>query len=162
MELHGTGTPLGDRVEATALGSVLGDSREGSALRVGSAKTNIGHLEAAAGTAGLIKAVLSLDRGEIPPSLNFEQPNPQIPLDELGLRVQTAREPWPEASPRIAGVSSFGLGGTNCHVVVEAPPQTGAEARHARRRTAESGFATACPSFSPPRAPRRSARGPHG
>ena len=130
VELHGTGTPLGDRVEGTALGSVLGDSREGSVLRVGSAKTNIGHLEAAAGTAGLIKAVLSLDRGEIPPSLNFEQPNPQIPLDELGLRVQTASEPWPEVSPRVAGVSSFGLGGTNCHVVVEAAPQAGAEARH--------------------------------
>ena len=129
VELHGTGTPLGDRVEATALGSVLGESREGSALRVGSAKTNIGHLEAAAGTAGLIKAVLSLDRGEIPPSLNFERPSPEIPLDELGLRVQTDREPWPGASPQIAGVSSFGLGGTNCHVVVEAPPQTGAEAR---------------------------------
>ncbi len=127
VELHGTGTPLGDRVEATALGSVLGESREGSALLVGSAKTNIGHLEAAAGTAGLIKAVLSLDRGEIPPSLNFERPNPQIPLDELGLLVQTSHEPWPEASPRIAGVSSFGLGGTNCHVVVEAAPQMDAE-----------------------------------
>ena len=129
VELHGTGTPVGDRVEASALGSVLGRSRVDSALRVGSAKTNIGHLEGAAGTAGLIKAVLSLDRGEIPPSLNFDQPNPQIPLDELGLRVQTASEPWPEASPQIVGVSSFGLGGTNCHVVVEAAPETSAEAR---------------------------------
>ena len=76
VELHGTGTPLGDRVEAAALGSVLGESREGSSLRVGSAKTNIGHLEAAAGAAGLIKAVLALGRGEIPPSLNFEQAKP--------------------------------------------------------------------------------------
>jgi acyl transferase domain-containing protein/thioesterase domain-containing protein len=129
VELHGTGTPLGDRVEATALGRVLGQGRVGSPLRVASAKTNIGHLEAAAGTAGLIKAILALDHGEIPPSLNFEQPNPQIPLDELGLAVQTSNEAWPERSPRIAGVSSFGLGGTNCHVVVEAAPQTGAEAR---------------------------------
>ena len=130
VELHGTGTPLGDRAEAAALGSVLGEGREGSSLRVGSAKTNIGHLEAAAGAAGLIKAVLALGRGEIPPSLNFEQPNPEIPLDDLGLRVQIAREPWPEVSPKIAGVSSFGLGGTNCHVVVEAAPEPAVAAEH--------------------------------
>ncbi len=129
VELHGTGTPLGDRVEAAALGRLLGEDRGDAPLRVGSAKTNIGHLEAAAGTAGLIKAILALDHGEIPQSLNFERPSPAIPLDELGLRVQTSREPWPEGAPRIAGVSSFGLGGTNCHVVIESGPEPAGRAK---------------------------------
>ncbi|WP_433261699.1 SDR family NAD(P)-dependent oxidoreductase [Actinosynnema sp. CS-041913] len=118
VELHGTGTRVGDPVEASALGAVFGRS-PGDALRVGSVKTNIGHLEGAAGIAGLLKAVLSIRHRELVPSLNFETPNPDIPLAELGLAVQVAREPWPHSERRLyAGVSSFGMGGTNCHVVL--------------------------------------------
>ncbi len=120
VELHGSGTPAGDPVEAAALGGVLGGSRDGSEpLPVGSAKTNIGHLEGAAGIAGLIKVALAIDRKQIPASLNFERPNPEIPLTELGLRVQAEPGRWPHADrPLCAGVSSFGVGGTNCHVVL--------------------------------------------
>ncbi|HKT84232.1 MAG TPA: beta-ketoacyl synthase N-terminal-like domain-containing protein, partial [Solirubrobacterales bacterium] len=135
VELHGSGTPVGDPVEAAALGAVLGAGRGGDApLAVGSAKTNVGHLEGAGGIAGLIKAALALDRGRIPASLNFERPNPAIPLDRLGLRVQGELGGWPRTDvPLLAGVSSFGVGGTNCHVVLsegtalegEAPNQTG-------------------------------------
>ncbi|MGW2118935.1 beta-ketoacyl synthase N-terminal-like domain-containing protein, partial [Streptomyces zhihengii] len=123
VELHGTGTPVGDPVEAAALGAALGTLRpDGAPLAVGSVKTNIGHLEGAAGIVGLLKVLLSAGHGELPPTLHHTTPNPRIPLDALGLRVQTALTPWPE--PRrtpVAGVSSFGLGGTNCHVVVEGP-----------------------------------------
>ncbi|MGQ5668544.1 type I polyketide synthase, partial [Streptomyces sp. ECR2.10] len=126
VELHGTGTRLGDPVEAAALGTVVGRARtDGRPLLVGSVKTNIGHLEGAAGIAGLVKTVLSLRHGRIPASLNHEQPNPAIPLDDLNLRVATAPLPWPDgATPRRAGVSSFGMGGTNCHVVLEEWPHT--------------------------------------
>ncbi|MGW3070285.1 type I polyketide synthase, partial [Streptomyces sp. NPDC001130] len=124
VELHGTGTRLGDPVEAAALGTVVGRARsDGSPLLVGSVKTNIGHLEGAAGIAGLLKTVLSLSHGRIPASLNFENPNPAIPLDDLNLQVATAHQPWPSPDgPRRAGVSSFGMGGTNCHVVLEEWP----------------------------------------
>ncbi|MEU7306176.1 SDR family NAD(P)-dependent oxidoreductase, partial [Streptomyces sp. NPDC007206] len=126
VELHGTGTRLGDPIEAAALGAVVGRARtDGRRLLVGSVKTNIGHLEGAAGIAGLVKTVLSLRHGRIPASLNHEQPNPAIPLDDLNLRVATAPRPWPNgATPRRAGVSSFGMGGTNCHVVLEEWPHT--------------------------------------
>ncbi|BBJ38868.1 hypothetical protein SSPO_015860 [Streptomyces antimycoticus] len=125
VELHGTGTKVGDPVEAEALGAVLGAGRaNGAPLRVGSAKTNVGHLEGAAGITGLIKTLLSLSHRELFPSLNYETPNPAIPLDTLGLTVQTALAPWaPEAdTPRLAGVSSFGMGGTNVHMVLEQAP----------------------------------------
>jgi len=124
VELHGTGTRRGDPVEAAALGSVLGTARERrTPLRVGSAKTNVGHLEGAAGIVGLVKAALSISHRWLPASLNFQTPNPDIPLDELNLRVQAAPGPWPrEDQPLIAGVSSFGMGGTNCHVVLSDPP----------------------------------------
>ncbi|MBV7699708.1 type I polyketide synthase [Streptomyces sp. TRM70350] len=120
VELHGTGTPVGDPIEAAALGDALGTKRPGAEpLRVGSVKTNIGHLEGAAGIAGLIKVLLSLHHRQLPPSLNFAVPHPRIPLDELGLSVQRELTPWPRADrPLVAGVSSFGMGGTNCHVVV--------------------------------------------
>ncbi|MFI9802962.1 type I polyketide synthase [Streptomyces sp. NPDC052301] len=121
VELHGTGTKLGDPVEAAALGAVLGAGREpGRPLRVGSAKTNVGHLEGAAGITGLLKAVLSLSHRELPASLHFETPNPAIPLDRLNLRVQTEHSAWAaeDGRPLLAGVSSFGMGGTNCHVVL--------------------------------------------
>ncbi|WP_227025734.1 type I polyketide synthase [Streptomyces fodineus] len=123
VELHGTGTPLGDPVEAAALGAV---ARRERPLLVGSVKTNIGHLEGAAGIAGLLKTVLCLSRRELVPSLNFRTPNPRIPLAELGLRVVTETGPWPAAKgPLLAGVSSFGMGGANCHVVLAEPPAPG-------------------------------------
>ncbi len=124
VELHGTGTRVGDPIEAAALGAVLGTARgRTEPLRVGSAKTNIGHLEGASGIAGLIKTVLSLRSGELPASLNFDTANPQIPMDALGLRVQSTRSPWTATDqPRTAGVSSFGMGGTNCHLVLTQAP----------------------------------------
>ncbi|MGP3939422.1 type I polyketide synthase [Streptomyces sp. 6N106] len=125
VELHGTGTKVGDPVEAEALGAVLGAGRaHGAPLRVGSAKTNVGHLEGAAGITGLIKTLLSLTHRELFPSLNYETPNPAIPLDTLGITVQTALAPWASEadSPRLAGVSSFGMGGTNVHMVLEQAP----------------------------------------
>lgn len=124
VELHGTGTKAGDPVEAAALGAVLGAERDpGFPLRVGSIKTNIGHLGAAAGIAGLLKAVLAIKHRRIPPSLNYETPNPAIPLPEWGLRVQNELADWPRADqPLVAGVSAFGMGGANCHVVLAEPP----------------------------------------
>ncbi|MGA2411029.1 MAG: type I polyketide synthase, partial [Candidatus Binataceae bacterium] len=121
IEAHGTGTLLGDPIEAKALGSVLalGRPRDRSCL-IGSVKTNIGHLEAAAGIAGLIKVALALKHHLIPPSLNFAEPNPLIPFDQLLLRVPTSLEQWPaEQTQALAGVSSFGFGGTNAHVVLQ-------------------------------------------
>ncbi|MGP3969014.1 type I polyketide synthase [Streptomyces sp. 6N223] len=124
VELHGTGTPVGDPIEAAALGAALGGHRPAHApLRVGSVKTNVGHLEAAAGIAGLLKTALSIHHRSLPPSLNYATPNPDIPLGELGLRVQTEFGPWPDEERHLrAGVSSFGMGGTNCHVVLAEPP----------------------------------------
>ncbi|MGW2277165.1 type I polyketide synthase [Streptomyces sp. NPDC001770] len=126
VELHGTGTPVGDPVEAAALGAAYGVGRDADEpLVVGSAKTNIGHLEGAAGIAGFLKTVLSLKNRRIPATLNHETPNPRIPLDTLGLRVQRALGPWPRPDRRlIAGVSAFGMGGTNCHVLLAEPPRT--------------------------------------
>ncbi|MFJ3580117.1 acyltransferase domain-containing protein [Streptomyces rubiginosohelvolus] len=127
VELHGTGTALGDPVEASALGAVHGSGRPSDfPLRVGSVKTNIGHLEGAAGIAGFIKTALGLHHGELPASLNYREPNPAIDLDANRLQVCAVRGTWPRRSePSIAGVSSFGLGGTNCHVVLgEHPART--------------------------------------
>ncbi|MEU6734088.1 SDR family NAD(P)-dependent oxidoreductase [Streptomyces physcomitrii] len=123
VELHGTGTPVGDPVEATALGAAFAGRDASAPVAVGSAKTNIGHLEAAAGIAGLVKAALAIRHRELPPSLHFRAANPAIDLPALGLRVQDRRSPWPAPErPLIAGVSSFGLGGANAHVVLgEAP-----------------------------------------
>ncbi|MGX7828815.1 type I polyketide synthase [Actinokineospora sp. 24-640] len=122
VELHGTATRAGDPVEAAALGAVIGRVR-GTPLLVGSAKTNVGHLEAGAGVVGLIKTVLAVEHGEIPPSLHFATPHPLIPLDRLNLRVATGAGPWPEPDePLVAGVTSLGMGGTNCHVVLERAP----------------------------------------
>src|SRR5579863_2104782 len=127
-EAHGTGTLLGDPIEAKALGTVLAvDRPAGQPCAIGSVKTNLGHLEAAAGIAGLIKVALALRHREIPPSLHFENPNPHIPFDELPLRVQKLLCGWPaDPGSALAGVSSFGFGGTNAHVVLgEAPPGGG-------------------------------------
>ncbi|MBL7617932.1 acyltransferase domain-containing protein, partial [Frankia sp. AgB1.8] len=121
VELHGTGTRVGDPIEAAALGRAAGAGSH--TLRVGSAKTNVGHLEGAAGIVGLLKTVLAIHHRELPASLNFERPNPAIPLDELGLRVQTRTGPWPWTDrPLVAGVSSFGMGGTNCHLILSDVP----------------------------------------
>jgi acyl transferase domain-containing protein/surfactin synthase thioesterase subunit/acyl carrier protein len=121
VELHGTGTSLGDPIEAEALGNVLAQGRPlENRCAVGSVKTNIGHLEAAAGIAGLIKVILSLHHRQIPASLHFQQPNPYIPLEKLPITVQTSLASWPDF--KFAGASSFGFGGTNAHVVLEASP----------------------------------------
>ncbi|MGX1885135.1 type I polyketide synthase, partial [Streptomyces sp. NPDC055287] len=124
VELHGTGTPVGDPIEAAALGAALGAAKSsGELLLVGSAKTNVGHLEGAAGIVGLLKALLSLSHREIPASLNFRTPNPEIPLDELRLAVQRELTDWPHDDRElVAGVSSFGMGGTNAHVVLSEGP----------------------------------------
>jgi len=136
VEAHGTGTRLGDPIELRALGAVLGDRSPASPLLVGSVKTNIGHLEPAAGIAGLIKVVLALEHEEIPPHLHLEQVNPEIALDELGLAIPTSGVAWRAGSePRIAGVSSFGASGTNAHLIVqEAPAQAPAAAGPDRPR----------------------------
>ncbi|RUT04204.1 hypothetical protein DSM106972_044320 [Dulcicalothrix desertica PCC 7102] len=124
IEAHGTGTSLGDPMEMKALTKVLSVNRkDGSYCAVGSVKTNIGHLEAAAGIAGLIKVALSLKHRKIPPSLHFLKSNPYIPFDKICLRVQQKLEAWPESDfPALAGVSSFGYGGTNAHIVLEEAP----------------------------------------
>ncbi|WP_344535447.1 beta-ketoacyl synthase N-terminal-like domain-containing protein, partial [Streptomyces albiaxialis] len=128
VELHGTGTPVGDPVEAAALGAALGTGGGRPAddpLLVGSAKTNIGHLEGAAGIAGLLKTALSLAHGQLPPSLHHAAPHPDVPLTALGLRVQDTLAAWPHPGRRkVAGVSAFGMGGTNCHLVLAEAPTT--------------------------------------
>ncbi len=130
VEAHGTGTFLGDAIEANALGTVLSDGRPpGSQCLIGSVKTNIGHLEAAAGVAGLIKVALALQHRAIPPSLNFAEPNPEIPFDSLPVRVAQTLTPWPNNGGRaIASMSSFGMGGTNAHAVLTEAPQARATA----------------------------------
>ncbi|MEV4054565.1 type I polyketide synthase [Amycolatopsis sp. NPDC049688] len=121
VEAHGTGTRAGDPLEAAAMASVFGKGRAAEEpCLIGSVKPNIGHLEAGAGVAGVIKAVLALQHAEIPPSLNCETPNPAIPWDEARLRVVTEPTPFPEqAGPRRAGVSGYGYGGTIAHVILE-------------------------------------------
>ncbi len=116
VEAHGTGTPTGDPVEAMAIGRATGST----GCLIGSVKTNIGHTEAAAGVAGLIKTALSLKHGVLPPSLHFNRPNPEIPFEALGLKVVTEPENIPESC--YAGVNSFGFGGANAHVVLGSPP----------------------------------------
>ncbi|MGW4808650.1 type I polyketide synthase, partial [Kitasatospora sp. NPDC004272] len=120
VEAHGTGTVRGDGAEASALGRVLGRARTAGPLHIGSVKTNIGHLEPAAGLAGLIKSVLSLEHGVVPASLHAEELNPDI--DFAGLNLAVAREPLALAPGSHIGVNSFGWGGTNAHVVVTAAP----------------------------------------
>jgi polyketide synthase 12 len=126
VETHGPGTILGDPLEANALGVVIGVRRPADRpLRIGSIKTNIGHLEAAAGIAGFMKTALALHHRMLPGNLHFERPNPHIPFEALHLQVQAALEGWPTTDevPR-AGVSSFGFSGSNCHTVLEAAPKS--------------------------------------
>ncbi|MEW5931305.1 MAG: type I polyketide synthase, partial [Gemmatimonadota bacterium] len=124
LEAHGTATPMGDPVEVAALARAFATGERGFCA-LGSVKTNIGHLDAAAGVASLIKAVLALEHGEIPPSLHFAEPNPRLDLGNTPFYVPGALLPWtpPEGTPRRAGVSAFGVGGTNAHVVLEEAPR---------------------------------------
>jgi amino acid adenylation domain-containing protein/non-ribosomal peptide synthase protein (TIGR01720 family) len=133
VEAHGTGTPLGDPIEVAALTQVYGNSGARNACALGAVKTNIGHLDAAAGVAGLIKTVLQLEHRQLVPSLNFTRPNPKLDLAAGGFRVNTQLLSWDSADgPRRAGVSSFGIGGTNAHVVLEEAPARGMAAPRAR------------------------------
>ncbi|KVT75651.1 non-ribosomal peptide synthetase [Burkholderia territorii] len=159
VEAHGTGTRLGDPVEFRALTQAYapnGAWPAGRGCALGSLKANLGHLDAAAGIVGFVKAVLAVEHGELPPMPYFTKPNPEIDLDGSPFHVNTERCAWPDALwPRRAGVSSFGIGGTNAHVIVEAPPsrpspdasddgmqilplsaRTPAALRHMRRRLA--------------------------
>ena len=127
MEAHGTGTPVGDPIETNALGNVLCEGRPGDQqCLIGSVKTNIGHLESGSGIAGLIKAALVLRHDTVPPNLNFETPNPNIPFEKLKLKVATELQPLPHHNdlPPVTAVNSFGFGGTNAHIVLEAAPET--------------------------------------
>jgi acyl transferase domain-containing protein/NADPH:quinone reductase-like Zn-dependent oxidoreductase/NAD(P)-dependent dehydrogenase (short-subunit alcohol dehydrogenase family)/SAM-dependent methyltransferase len=123
VEAHGTGTPVGDPIEANALGRVLATGREeGQAALLGSIKTNVGHLEAGAGIAGLIKAALCVHHRRIPPSLHFRDANPDIDFGSLPIAVVTTSQPWPDHyAHAVASVNSFGFGGTNANVVITEP-----------------------------------------
>ncbi len=123
VEAHGTGTKLGDPIEVRALAEALGEDRD-TPLLLGSVKTNIGHLDASAGIAGLIKVVLALHHQEIPPHLHFDEPNPLIDWANLPFKVPVVPTPWPaNDKPRIAGISAFGLSGANAHVILQEAPQ---------------------------------------
>lgn len=134
VEAHGTATLLGDPIEVKALGAVLAEGRaEGAPCLIGSVKSQIGHLESAAGIASLIKVALMMDRGMITPTANFERPNPHIPFDQLPIKVAATHADWPRGeTPRLAGVSSFGFGGTNAHVVLAEAPQGRTDGRSSR------------------------------
>lgn len=135
VEAHGTGTRQGDPIELRALGTVLGEGRsEGESCRVGSVKTNLGHSETAAGITGLIKAALCVAKRQLPPSLNCLRPNPSIDFAGLKLQVQTELEPFPHQDRAlVVGVSSFGFGGTNAHVVLADAPRQSAPMRFGAR-----------------------------
>lgn len=142
VEAHGTGTPVGDPIEASAIGRVFGAGRVDRPVLVGSFKPNLGHLESASGIAGLIKIVLSAHHGIVPPNLNFDRPNPNIPFDALGLKVPVEPTPYDaEDGVHLSVVNSFGFGGTNASVAVES--------WHGGGRTAKSVPARAVPSDDP-------------
>ncbi|MFE1609200.1 amino acid adenylation domain-containing protein [Streptomyces albidoflavus] len=149
VEAHGTATPLGDPIEVQALQQVFGLQERQTPCALGSVKTNIGHADATAGLAGLVKAVLAVHHGELVPSLNYESPNPELGLDPGLFEISTRLREWEqETGPRRAGVSSFGIGGTNAHVVVEqapAAPDTPASATPGAPATAEPAPAAALP-----------------
>ncbi|MGI9387076.1 MAG: acyltransferase domain-containing protein, partial [Methyloligellaceae bacterium] len=129
VEAHGTGTPVGDPIEAAAIGEVFGGAARCKPLLIGSCKTNIGHLEPAAGIAGLIKTALALRKGRVPPSIGYKSPNPRIDLDHFNLRVATNLEPLaPQMADNFALVNSFGFGGTNACALLQGPPEPSAEA----------------------------------
>ncbi|WAO96249.1 Carrier domain-containing protein [Fusarium falciforme] len=118
VECHGTGTPTGDPIEATAVGNVFGQH----GVYIGSVKPNTGHAEGASGITSIIKAVLALENNTIPPNIKFNNPNPKIPFDTKKLKVPTEPESWPEGRDKRVSVNSFGIGGSNAHVILDAPP----------------------------------------
>ena len=124
LEAHGTGTALGDPIEVRGIHGIFGKGRsQDNPLTIGSVKTNIGHLEIAAGAASLIKVILSLQHQEIPPHLNFQELNPDLATSAKSLKIPTTITPWQKTEqPRMAGISSFGLSGTNAHIIIEEPP----------------------------------------
>jgi acyl transferase domain-containing protein len=132
VEAHGTGTSLGDPIEMEALNAVYGGAgveSDAPPCVIGAVKTNFGHLEAAAGVAGLIKIVLCLENGVIPKNLHFQKLNPEIVLDGSRLSIAAEPVPWPRGtSPRVAGISGFGISGTNAHILVEEAPLLPAKA----------------------------------
>lgn len=129
VEAHGTGTPLGDPIEISSLRAVLDDDQSNNRVLIGSVKTNIGHLESAAGIAGLIKSVLALQNEAIPPHLHLKEVNPYLSLEDSRLEIGTYLRPWKRRDqPRFAGVSSFGFGGTNTHIILSDPPSVAANA----------------------------------
>ncbi len=140
MEAHGTGTPVGDPIETRALGMVLSQGRdEDDTCLIGSVKTNVGHLESGSGVAGLLKAALVLHHDTVPKNLNFKNPNPNIPFDEFKLEVVTENRPLPhlEDYPAVTAVNSFGFGGTNAHIVLEAAPEREADSASVAAKTPE-------------------------
>ena len=146
LEAHGTGTSLGDPIEAQAAGAVLGAGREpGQPLLMGSVKTNIGHLEAAAGIAGVIKVILSLENELLPQHLHFQNPSPHIPWDRLAVQVVEEATAWERnGRPRIAGISSFGFAGTNAHVILEEAPEEAAQPAAAPSPVEQPGDSGGC------------------
>ena len=123
IEAHGTGTAIGDPIELGGLKNVLANGRTAeNTCWIGSVKSNIGHLEAASGMASLIKVVMSIQNGVIPPNLHYHTPTPHVPIDDAPIAVPTSQHPWPDEKRRLAGISSFGFGGTNAHMIVEEAP----------------------------------------
>lgn len=161
VEAHGTGTALGDPIEVGALKEALLPGRsEATACRIGSVKTNIGHLESAAGIAGLIKATLMVHHGEIAPSLHCARVSERLGLDAVPMRVAREREPWPADARRIASISSFGFGGTNAHIVLEGPRRDLSGARAANAAPPAAGAAAGAPARAARRIVPISARDP--
>ncbi|GHM26312.1 hypothetical protein ECZU45_00990 [Escherichia coli] len=134
IETHGTGTPLGDAIEIEALRNVYAPRPQDQRCALGSVKSNMGHLDTAAGIAGLLKTVLAVSRGQIPPLLNFHTPNPALKLEESPFTIPVSAQAWQDEM-RYAGVSSFGIGGTNCHMIVASLP----DALNARLPDTDSG-----------------------
>lgn len=147
LEAHGTGTELGDPIEMQAAAAALsGGHDKDHPLYVGSVKTNIGHLEAAAGMAGIIKVLLAMQHQTIPPQLNFETPNPHIAWDSIPIEVVTKPVQWPDDAQRIAGVSAFGMSGTNAHMVIESPRKSHSPTRDAAGGSGDNKDAQPTPS----------------
>ncbi|MDO9235278.1 MAG: type I polyketide synthase [Aquabacterium sp.] len=134
IEAHGTGTSLGDPIEMSAIAAVFGKSERSRPLYVGSVKTNIGHTEAAAGLAGVLKVVASLQHGAIPPHLNFNEPSPMVPWDSMNVKIPCQTTPWlRNGKRRYAGVSAFGFGGSNAHIILEEAPEQDPKPANAQR-----------------------------
>ena len=160
LEAHGTGTEVGDPIELNAAGAAYGEGRDWDRpLLVGSVKTNIGHLEPAAGVAGLMKVMLSMQHRLVPKHLHFREPNPRVNWEQLPLRIASELTPWPfhpDRPPR-AGISAYGWSGTNAHVIVEAPPDAGSvsaeKGEMPGRRASSRPIAVSVPDTDPPREP---------